>query len=251
MIARILTRSQAQPSIEQEDIQRLIWGIEAQAKFADFEADFQERVRPLLTSDEIRSLNATRLDRAEIGRQILGRLLPQNAKDVIDRYTELRARVTDATVSYEELRDIAVTSGVAPRGRGSRDVLPGVGLCRRRNIHSPFPGRLLAHDGRDRSTGALSDRRRYARENRATEGRRRKHACDVRPRQRRARKAARRFRRTRLAFRNGEDRRAEARSASDGRTSRLDARFARRALCAQGRVPAQPPGLRRRCGARL
>jgi hypothetical protein len=55
----------------------------------------------------------------------LSELLPDDLKEAVELYNKLRNKVTDARTTYEQLEAIAVLSGVAPLGPGSRDIAPG------------------------------------------------------------------------------------------------------------------------------
>ena len=121
LIRAILQRSVQHPNIAQQDVQRLIWSIEAGAKFTDFSRDFQVRVQPLLTPGEIAAMSV------DIGeaKSVLGRFIPGGARRALDIYSDMRQRVTDAQTSYQQLEQLAVRTGVAPEGKGSRTVNPG------------------------------------------------------------------------------------------------------------------------------
>lgn len=118
IIRNVLQRSGEHPGIRQRDIQRLLWGIESGANFKKYNLSFQIQVSPLLTPAEIAFLSVDFED-------TFSDLLPDNLKEIIKRYNKLRAMVTDAQTTYEELEQIAVRFGVAPMGPGSRNVGPG------------------------------------------------------------------------------------------------------------------------------
>jgi hypothetical protein len=121
LIRAILQRSVQHPNIAQQDIQRLIWSIEAGAKFTDFSHDFQLRVQPLLTPGEIAAMS---VDIGEV-KSVLGRFIPGGARRALDIYSDMRQRVTDAQTSYQQLEQLAVRTGVAPEGKGSRTISSG------------------------------------------------------------------------------------------------------------------------------
>jgi hypothetical protein len=106
--------------VPQQDIQRLIWGIEADAGFRDYPPDFQARVRPLLTPEEIAAMSAEKSVKSA-----LDRFAPGGLKRALDFYGDLRRRVTDAQTSYQQLENLAVKTGAAPEGKDSRRVDPG------------------------------------------------------------------------------------------------------------------------------
>ncbi len=97
----------------------LIWGIEANQKFSDYPADFQARVTPLLTPEEIALME---VDTKEIAMD----LLPQEVKDVLNFYGNLRAQLSNATATYDDIEKLAVKTGIAPMGKGSKNIDAGV-----------------------------------------------------------------------------------------------------------------------------
>ncbi|MBC7807203.1 MAG: hypothetical protein H7145_13765, partial [Akkermansiaceae bacterium] len=129
VIVNILDRSRQFPGIEQQDVQRLIWGIEDGAQWDSFSDEYRARVAPLLTGPEIAVLNL----QPKVGgltsevKKRFGGLIPGGAKRVVDQYAELRSKIVDTRAPYSELEAVAVRSGVAPWGKDSRkDVQPGV-----------------------------------------------------------------------------------------------------------------------------
>ena len=74
LIKSILSKYGDHPEIDQKDVQILIWGIEANEKFTDYPPDFQVRVTPLLTPEEIASMQVD-------VKKIAYDLLPQDAKN--------------------------------------------------------------------------------------------------------------------------------------------------------------------------
>ena len=119
MIRAILQRTVQHPDIKQTDVQQLIWSIEAGARFQDLPRDFAARVTPLLSPGDIASLN---VDTAAI----MDRLLPAEAKQALQFYQGLRAKLVDPATSFADLEKIAVLTGDAPWGKGSkRDIGPG------------------------------------------------------------------------------------------------------------------------------
>lgn len=128
IIRNVLLRSIQFPDILQQDIQRLLWGIEDGAAWSSFNDAFKQRVAPLLTAQELAVLNLEPKRAALAGavKKRLGGLIPGGVKETIDRYAELRDRIT-RTADFEELERFAVRTGVAPWGKDSRrDVDPGV-----------------------------------------------------------------------------------------------------------------------------
>ncbi|MGH9822275.1 MAG: hypothetical protein ACREDR_03300 [Blastocatellia bacterium] len=120
LIRSILQRSADHPEIDQQDVQRLIWGIEADASFTDYPADFQSRVSPLLDPGEIASMTAEKSVRS-----VFDRYAPAGIHRALDFYGDLRRRTTDAQTTYQQLEQLAVKTGIAPEGSDSRRVDPG------------------------------------------------------------------------------------------------------------------------------
>lgn len=127
LIRNILLRSQKNPQISQEDVQRLIWGTEDGAQWDSFDDSFKLRAAPLLSAEEIALLNIEP-KRAEVANEVkrrLGGLIPGKAQQLVDTFADLRNKIT-SIASYAELEKIAVKTGNAPWGKDSRkDVQPG------------------------------------------------------------------------------------------------------------------------------
>ncbi len=119
LIKSILGRYYEHPEIEQTDVQMLVWGIEAGQKFSNYDPAFQYRVTPLLKPEEIAMMEVDVKD-------IAYDLLPQEAKDVLDLYRDLRGKLSDANASYSEIEQLAVKTGIAPLGKGSKNIEAGV-----------------------------------------------------------------------------------------------------------------------------
>ena len=119
LIKNVLSRYVQHQEIDQKDVQRLIWGIEANMKFTDYPVDFQARITPLLTSEEIALMSVD-------VKQIAEDLLPQDVKDLLNLYSNLRAKLTNPLSTYEDIEQIAVKTGIAPIGKGSRNIDAGV-----------------------------------------------------------------------------------------------------------------------------
>lgn len=119
LIKDILGRYYEHPEIEQKDVQLLIWGIEAGQKFSSYPADFQYRVAPLLKPEEIALMEVD-------AKEIAFDLLPQGAKDLLNFYGELRGKLSDVNSTYEDVEQLAVKTGIAPKGKGSKNIDAGV-----------------------------------------------------------------------------------------------------------------------------
>jgi hypothetical protein len=118
LIKDILTRYSEHPEIDQKDVQILLWGVEAGQKFSNYPHDFQLRVMPLLKPEEIAAMEVD-------VKQIAYDLLPQDVKNVLDLYSNLRGKISDASSTYEDIEKIAVKTGIAPIGKGSKNIIAG------------------------------------------------------------------------------------------------------------------------------
>lgn len=125
LIRSIMERSFAHPEIQQQDIQQLIWGIEAYTPFQDYASDFQNRIRPLLTSPEISAMSANRESVKNVARGLLGSLIPAQITNTISQVQSWRDKITNPALAFPELEQLAVLRGKAPIGEGSREVPAG------------------------------------------------------------------------------------------------------------------------------
>ena len=118
LVRNILQRSASHPETSQQDIQQLLWSIEAGANFRDLPLGLRMRVSPLLTPGEMARLSIDFGDWA-------ADQLPEEWSQLADVFNQLRDRLTDARATFEELEALAVRTGEAPTGPGSRQVDPG------------------------------------------------------------------------------------------------------------------------------
>lgn len=125
LIRSIMERSVAHPEIQQQDIQQLIWGIEAYTPFQDYASEFQNRIRPLLTSAEISSMSANREPVKNVTRSILGSLIPAQISNTVSQVQRWRDKITNPALAFPELEQLAVLRGKAPIGEGSREIPAG------------------------------------------------------------------------------------------------------------------------------
>lgn len=107
LVYNIVSKSLNHPEIEQKDIQVLLWGIIYGAKFTDYSLDFQNRVRPLLTLAEIADLS---LDLKNVPLDVM----PDDIKKIAQYYKDLRARITNPNLTYNEISSYAMAQGIAP-----------------------------------------------------------------------------------------------------------------------------------------
>ena len=119
LIRSILDRSADHPDIAQQDVQVLIWGIEAGNKFTDYPADFQLRVKPLLTEKDIAQMQVKVSHLTE-------KLVPASLKDMVETYQSLRNKMDQAQMNYDDIEKVAVKAGVPPTGLGSVEIKQGL-----------------------------------------------------------------------------------------------------------------------------
>ena len=121
----IVHNSAAHPDIEQHDIQLLLWAIIARAKFEKLDHRLQVVAAQLLAPEQLLTLNRSALELAgpALQRAIDG--MPEPVQQILRAEAALRDELTGANASYENAERLAVLSGIAPRGEGSRDVPRG------------------------------------------------------------------------------------------------------------------------------
>ena len=118
LVSSILQRSADHSEIQQQDVQLLIWDVEAECKFSNLPVDFQSRVKPLLTNEDIALMEVDVKD-------IASSLLPDNLKELAQYYSNLRGKLVNPASSYEDIESYAVRSGIPVLGPGSKNVNPG------------------------------------------------------------------------------------------------------------------------------
>jgi hypothetical protein len=175
-IIRSLLRGAANhPEIPQEDIQSLIWAIEARSKLNELSPQLQHTAFELLTKKEIAEMSAGAL--GLVPEELLNRALaalPEPARRIYELQAELRSRLADPDASFEEIAGLAMLPGPAeqdgplvPRGRWSAH--PGGFFVRylpegysqtRLEVYVPglqsgmLPGRLLGEQFSSSFSGA-------------------------------------------------------------------------------------------------
>lgn len=117
LISNILLRSESYPNIAQRDIQLLIWGIEAGTKFTDYPVDFQTRVKPLLTTEDIAKLS--------IDLTPAFNMVPDELKDAANMYKDMRTRLVNPSSNYQDIENVAIRNGIPSIGPGSKTINPG------------------------------------------------------------------------------------------------------------------------------
>ena len=125
-VMSIVRNSVNRPEIEQQKIQQLLWAIIARAKFEDLAPELKATASQLLTPRQLATLNRGALD--IISGPVLQNALaqaPPAVRQVLQAEAQLRQMLTTPGTSFAEMERVAVLSGMAPRGEGSRDVPSG------------------------------------------------------------------------------------------------------------------------------
>jgi hypothetical protein len=125
-VMTIVRNSVNRPEIPQQDIQQLLWAIIARAKFEDLGSNLKATASSLLTPRQLASLNRSALDvlsNSQLQSAMGG--VPAPLRQVLEAEAQLRRMLTTPGTSFAEMERVAVLSGAAPRGEGSRDVPSG------------------------------------------------------------------------------------------------------------------------------
>jgi hypothetical protein len=125
-VMTIVRSSVNHPEIAQQDIQSLLWAIIARAKFEDLSSGLKATAARLLTPRQLASLNRSALD--VVTGPALERALgeaPAGVRTVLQAEAQLRQMLTSPGTSFAELERVAVLSGAAPLGEGSRTIPSG------------------------------------------------------------------------------------------------------------------------------
>ena len=119
LITDILKQSEQHPEVAQQDVQQLIWGIEAGVKFGQYPPAFKARVAALLTPQNIVAMEFD---------NFLGSLrlnLPKELVDIAGFFDQFRGMLTNPNMSYAQLEQFAVRTGTPPIGSGSLSYASG------------------------------------------------------------------------------------------------------------------------------
>lgn len=125
-VMTIVRNSVNRPEIQQQNIQALLWAIIARAKFEDLTSEHKATASQLLTPRQLASLNRSALD-ALSGNALTDALggVPEPLRQIAQAEAQLRQMLTTPGASFAEMERVAVLSGAAPLGPGSRDVPSG------------------------------------------------------------------------------------------------------------------------------
>lgn len=125
-VISVVRNSVQHPEIDQHDIQTLLWAIVARAKFEDLSSEHKAIAARLLTPRQLAELNRGALDMVPgpaMDRAMNS--LPGPARQALQAEAQLRQMLTSPGTSFAELERVAVLSGAAPPGAGSREVPTG------------------------------------------------------------------------------------------------------------------------------
>jgi hypothetical protein len=119
----IVRRSVEHPEIDQHDIQLLLWAIIARTKVEDLEPDLKMVAAQFLEPEMLAALNRSALDILPdaVMREILENV-PDELRAIVEAEARLRHELTEPGGSFDDIEQIAVLSGLAPEGPGSRAV---------------------------------------------------------------------------------------------------------------------------------
>lgn len=125
-VMTIVRNSVNRPEIPQQKIQVLLWAIIARAKFEDLASDVKATASQLLTPRQLSSLNRNALDVLS-GNALTDALggVPEPLRQIAQAEAQLRQMLTTPGTSFAEMERVAVLSGAAPLGEGSREVPSG------------------------------------------------------------------------------------------------------------------------------
>ena len=125
-VMTIVRNSVNRPEIPQQKIQQLLWAIIARAKFEDLQGDIKAVASQLLTPRQLAGLNRSALDVLQ-GNALTDALggVPEPLRQIAQAEADLRRMLTTPGASFAEMERVAVLSGNAPLGPGSRDVPSG------------------------------------------------------------------------------------------------------------------------------
>ena len=125
-VMTIVRNSVNRPEIPQQQIQQLLWAIIARAKFEDLHGNLKAVASQLLTPRQLAGLNRSALDVLS-GNALTDALggVPEPLRQIAQAEAQLRRMLTTPGASFAEMERVAVLSGNAPLGPGSRDVPSG------------------------------------------------------------------------------------------------------------------------------
>jgi len=125
-VLAVVRNSVRDPEIEQQDIQALLWAILARAKFEELSPHLRATATRVLTPRELATLNRTALDVVS-GNALTDALggVPEPLRRIAQAEAQLRQMLTTPGATFGEMERVAILSGAAPLGPGSREVPSG------------------------------------------------------------------------------------------------------------------------------
>lgn len=125
-VMAVVRNSVQRTEIQQHDVQLLLWAIVARAKFEDLSSELKLVASKLLTPRQLAALNRNALDVLQ-GNALTNALggVPAPLREVARAEAQMRQMLTTPGASYADMERVAVLSGAAPRGEGSKDVPSG------------------------------------------------------------------------------------------------------------------------------
>lgn len=125
-VMTIVRNSVNRPEIPQQKIQQLLWAIIARAKFEDLQGDIKAVASQLLTPRQLAGLNRSALDVLQ-GNALTDALggVPEPLRQIAQAEAQLRQMLTTPGASFAEMERVAVLSGAAPLGPGSKSIPSG------------------------------------------------------------------------------------------------------------------------------
>ena len=125
-VTSIVRNSVQHPDIPQYHIQLLLWAIIARSKFEDLQPLLKITAAKLLTPQQITKLNRNAFN--FLPTPIMSKIkssLPPLVQQVVEAENQLRGMLTSANTTYEQMERVAILTGVAPMGEGSRAIPTG------------------------------------------------------------------------------------------------------------------------------
>ena len=125
-VTSIVRNSVQHPDIPQFHIQLLLWAIIARSKFEDLQPLLKITAAKLLTPQQITKLNRNAFN--FLPTPIMSKIkssLPPLVQQVVEAENQLRGMLTSANTTYEQMESVAILTGVAPMGEGSRAIPTG------------------------------------------------------------------------------------------------------------------------------
>jgi len=126
LVEKVSRNSVDHPDIDQRDIQELIWAMLARAKFSDLQPHLKSIASQFLTPQDLAGLNNDALSMLT-DNQIANSFIkePPFLQQIYEAEARIRNTVTNPTASFGDVERIAIISGDAPMGPGSREIPSG------------------------------------------------------------------------------------------------------------------------------